>query len=140
MTTPVWYAHYWVVYNEKKMGFGTAKEAYDFLNAGSAQAHLFAEGIILPDGTEIKTPYFGTDVKVWEALGKDPVPATTSNVVGGHAFINDEDGNIKFEEVSDYHDYIECARCGQYKCPNCDESFLTEQCPEYGNTLPGLDF
>ena len=55
----------------------------------------------------------------------------------GHVWKLDAKGNPEF--FGDDHDGPWCARCDALECRHCYPGFLTEDCPEYGTELPGLE-
>jgi hypothetical protein len=57
----------------------------------------------------------------------------------GHVWRLDTDGLPDFLD-NDPHTSRSCARCETFQCVLCDPDFLTEDCPEFGNELPGLEF
>lgn len=52
----VWKAHYFRFYVEHWKPFGSLKDAISFLDEGMGSGDLSSVGVVLPDGTERKTP------------------------------------------------------------------------------------
>ena len=56
----------------------------------------------------------------------------------GHVWKLDEWGDTYFE-FGGFHGGPLCARCDEGECEHCKPEFLTEDCPMFGDALPGME-
>jgi len=57
----------------------------------------------------------------------------------GHVWKLYKPGLVEYYEQGGFHGGPWCARCDKMECEHCHPEFLTEDCPEFGNELPGLE-